>query len=66
MKNLKPVALSIAGLVALVCVGLLFKVVLGRYVVLFLLVFFGLSFIAALTAFLLFISTVPLDTGHKN
>jgi signal transduction histidine kinase/ligand-binding sensor domain-containing protein/transcriptional regulator with XRE-family HTH domain len=40
-------------------VGLLFKVVLGRYVLVFLLVFFGLSFIVTLAAFLLFVLTVP-------
>ena len=46
--------------------GLLFKVVLGRYVVMFLLAFFGLSFVVALVAFLLFIFTVPLDTSSKS
>jgi len=46
--------------------GLLFKVVLGRYVVIFLLAFFGLSFVVALVAFLLFIFTVPLDTSQKD
>ena len=59
-------ALSIAGLLALVFLGLLFKVVLGRYVVMFLLAFFGLSFVVALVAFLLFIFTVPLDTSSKS
>jgi voltage-gated potassium channel Kch len=46
--------------------GLLFKVVLGRYVVVFLLGFFGLSFVVALVAFLLFIFTVPLGTSSKS
>jgi hypothetical protein len=66
MRSLIPVALSIAGLLILVCLGLLFKVVLGRYIVLFLLAFFGLAFIVALVAFLLFIFTVPLDTTRKD
>ena len=59
-------ALSIAGLLALVFLGLLFKVVLGRYVVVFLLAFVGLSFVVALVAFLHFIFTVPLDTSRKD
>jgi len=66
MRSLKPAALCISGLVALVCVGFLFKVVLGRYVLVFLLVSFGLSFVVALAAFLLFVSTVPLDRSHKD
>ena len=66
MRSLKPAALCIAGLVALVCVGLLFNAVLGRYVVVFLLAFFGLSFILTLATFLLFVFTVPLDRSHKD
>ena len=66
MRSLIPAALSIAGLLVLVCLGLLFKVVLGRYVVVFLLAFVGLSFVVALVAFLLFILTVPLDTSQKD
>jgi hypothetical protein len=50
----------------LVLLGPLFKVVLGRYVVVFLLGFVGLSFVVTLVAFLHFISTVPLDTSHKE
>jgi heme/copper-type cytochrome/quinol oxidase subunit 2 len=65
MRSLIPVALSIAGFLVLVFLGLLFKVALGQYVV-FLLVFVGLSFIVTLVAFLLFIFTVPLGTSSKN
>jgi hypothetical protein len=46
--------------------GLLFKVALGRYVVVFLLAFVGLSFVVSLVAFLLFIFTVPLDASQKD
>jgi hypothetical protein len=66
MRSLFSVALLIAGLLVLALLGLLFKVVLGRYVVIFLLAFFGLSFVVALVAFLLFIFTVPLDTSQKD
>jgi hypothetical protein len=66
MRSLFSAALLIAGLLVLVILGLLFKVVLGRSVVIFLLGFFGLSFVVALVAFLLFIFTVPLDTSQKN
>ena len=66
MRSLYSVALFIAGLLVLICLGLLFKVVLGRYVVVFLLGFFGLSFVVALVAFLLFIFTVPLGTSSKS
>ncbi|MGD0325774.1 MAG: hypothetical protein ABSD45_18760 [Terriglobia bacterium] len=66
MRSLFSVALLIAGLLVLALLGLLFKVVLGRYVVMFLLAFFGLSFVVALVAFLLFIFTVPLDTSSKS
>jgi hypothetical protein len=66
MRSLFSVALMIAGLLVLALLGLLFKVVLGRYVVIFLLAFFGLSFVVALVAFLLFIFTVPLDTSQKD
>jgi len=66
MRSLFSVALLIAGLLVLALLGLLFKVVLGRYVVMFLLAFFGLSFVVALVAFLLFIFTAPLDTSSKS
>ena len=66
MRSFMSVALLIAGLLVLVCLGLLFKVVLGRYVLMFLLAFVGLSFAVCLVAFLLFIFTVPLDTSQKN
>jgi hypothetical protein len=46
-------------LLDLVLLGFLFRVVLGRYLALFLLGFFGLCFIVTLVAFLLFIFTVP-------
>jgi hypothetical protein len=66
MRGLIPAALSIAGFLVLVFLGFLFKVVLGGYVVVFLLAFVGLSFAVALVAFLLFIFTVPLDTSRKD
>lgn len=66
MKRLLPLALSIAGLLDLVLLGLLFKAVLDRYLVLFLLGFFGLCFIVTLVAFLLFILTVPLGPTRKD
>jgi hypothetical protein len=66
MRGLLPEALFIAGLLALAFLGFLFKAILGRYLVLFLLAFFGLSFIVALVAFLLFIFTVPLNTSQKE
>lgn len=50
----------------MVLLGFLFRVVLGRYLALFLLGFFGLCFIVTLVAFLLFIFTVPLDTSSKS
>ncbi len=66
MKRLLPLVLSVAGLLDLVLLGLLFKAVLGRYLVLFLLCFFGLCFVVALVAFLLFIFTVPLGPSRKD
>ena len=66
MRSLLPVALLIAGLLDLVLLGLLFKAVLGRYLVLFLLGFFGLCFVVTLVAFLLFIFTVPLGPSRKE
>ena len=59
-------ALFIAGLLVLASLGFLFKVVLGRYVLIFLLAVVGLSFVVSLVAFLLFIFTVPLDTSQKD
>jgi hypothetical protein len=66
MKRLLPLVLSVAGLLDLVLLGLLFKAVLGRYLVLFLLGFFGLCFVVTLVAFLLFIFTVPLGPSRKD
>jgi len=66
MKRLSPLVLSIAGLLDLALLGLLFKVVLGRYLVLFLLGFFVLCFVVTLVAFLLFIFTVPLGPSRKD
>jgi hypothetical protein len=66
MKRLLPLVLSIAGFLDLVLLGLLFKVVLGRYLVVFLLGFFGLCFIVTLVAMLLFIFTVPLGPSRKD
>jgi hypothetical protein len=58
--------LSIAGLLVLALLGLLFKAALGRYLVVFLLGFFGLCFIVTLVAFLLFIFTVQPGTSRKD
>jgi hypothetical protein len=66
MKRFLPAALSIAGLLDLVLLGLLFKAALGRYLVLFLLGFLGLCFVVTLVAFLLFIFTVPLGPSRKD
>jgi hypothetical protein len=66
MRDFFSTALFVAGLLVLVVLGLLFKVALGRYIVMFLLAFVGLSFIVSLVAFLLFIFMVPLDTSRKD
>jgi hypothetical protein len=66
MKRLLPLVLSVAGLLDLLLLGLLFKVVIGRYILVFLLGFFGLCFIVALVAFLLFVLTVPLGPSRKD
>lgn len=55
-----------AGVLALGLLGLLFKVVLGRYALVLVLAFFGLTFIVTFLAFLLFISTVPTGTNQQN
>jgi hypothetical protein len=54
------------GLLPLLVLGLVFKAVLGQYIAVFLLGFFGLTFAVALVAFLLFIFTVPLGTSQKD
>ena len=66
MKRLLPLVLSVAGLLDLALLGLLFKAVLGRYLAVFLLCFFGLCFIVTLVAFLVFIFTVPLGPSRKG
>jgi hypothetical protein len=66
MKILFSTALLIAGLLVFVALGSAFKVTLGRYIVLFLLVFIGVSFVISLVASLLFIFTVRPDTSHKE
>jgi hypothetical protein len=66
MKRLLPVALVVAGLLSLLLLGLLFKAVVGRYILVFLLGFFGLSFIVTFVAFMLVILTVPLGTSQKE
>ena len=63
MRSFYSATLFIAGLFALRIPS---EVARGRYVVLFLLAFAGLSFVVSLVAFLLFIFTVPLDTSHKE
>ena len=66
MRTLSSVALIIAGMLVLGFLGLLFKVVLGRYTLAFVLAFFGLTFIVTFVAFLLFILTVPAGTNRQN
>jgi hypothetical protein len=66
MRSLFSIALISVGLLVLVGLGFLSKLALGRYVVVFLLAFVGLSFVVSLVAFLLFIFTVPRGTSHKE
>ena len=66
MRAFSFVALIIAGMLVLGVLGLLFKVVLGRYALAFVLAFFGLTFIVTFVAFLLFILTVPAGTSQQN
>jgi len=66
MRALSFGALIIAGMLVLGLLGLLFKVVLGRYALPFVLAFFGLTFIAMFAAFLLFILTVPVGRNQQN
>jgi uncharacterized membrane protein len=66
MRGLSFVALIIAGMLVLGLLGLLFKVVLGRHALPFVLAFFGLTFIVTFVAFLLFILTVPMGTNRQN
>jgi len=66
MKRLLPIALVVAGLLVLVLLGLLFKAVVGRYILVFLLGFFGLSFIVTFGAFMFFFLTVPMGAGRKE
>jgi hypothetical protein len=55
-----------AGVSALGLLGLLFKVVLGRYALAFVLAFFGVTFMVTCVAFLLFILTVPMGTNEQD
>ena len=66
MRTLSSVALIIVGMLVLCLLGLLFKVVLSRYALAFVLAFFGLTFIVTFVAFLLFILTVPAGTNRQN
>lgn len=66
MKRLLPIALMVASLLVLVLLGLLFKAVVGRYLLVFLLGFFGLSFIVTFVALILVILTVPMGTTQKD
>jgi hypothetical protein len=66
MKRLLPVALLFAGLLPLLLLGLLFKAVVGRYILVFLLGFFALSFIVTLVTFILVILNVPMGTSQKE
>jgi uncharacterized membrane protein len=55
-----------AGVLVLGLLGLLLKVVLGHYALVFVLAFFGLTFVATFVAFLLCILTAPVDTNQQN
>ena len=66
MKRLFPAALMVAGLLSLLLLGLLFKAVVRRYILVFLLGFFGLSFIVTFVAFMLVILNVPMGRSQKK
>jgi hypothetical protein len=66
MRNLLSVSLFIAGLSVLVILGFLFKVILGRNALAFVLAFFALTFIVTFAASLLFILTAPAVTNQQN
>ena len=66
MKRFLPLVLIVAGFLVLVLLGLLFKAVVGRYILVFLLGFFGVSFIVTLVAFILAILNVPTGTSQKG
>jgi hypothetical protein len=69
MKRVSQIAsliLGLLGLAVLAVLGLLFKAVLGRYILVFLVGFFGLSFIVTFVAFILVILTVPPGTTQKD
>jgi hypothetical protein len=66
MKRLLSVALLFAGLLPLLLLGFLFKIILGRYIVVFLLGLFGLSFALTFGAFMFFFLTVPMSAGRKE
>ncbi len=56
----------VAGILAFVLLGLLFKLVLDRYAPVLVLAFFGLTFIVPFAAFLLFILTDPANTDRQD
>jgi len=66
MKRLLPLILIVAGSLVLALLGLLFRAFVGRYILVFLLGFFGLSFIVTFVALILVILTVPMGTGRKD
>jgi uncharacterized membrane protein len=66
MRTFSSAALTIAGMLVLVLLSLLFKLVLGRCALELVLAFFGLTFIVTFLAFLLFISAVPTGTNQQN
>jgi len=59
-------AFIMAGVLVLGLLGLLLKVVLGHYALVFVLAFFGLTFVVTFVAFLLHILTAPVDTNQQN
>ncbi len=67
------IALIIAGMLVLGLLGLAFKLLLGRYVLVIVLAFFGIQFVVTFLAFVFVILTAPRHTSttefdlvHKN
>ena len=59
-------AFILGGMLVLGFLGLLFKVLLGHYAFVFVLAFFGVTFIVTFAAFLLFVLTAPAGTNQQN
>ncbi len=59
-------ALTIAGVLLLGSLGLVFKLVLGRYAVVIVLAFVGITFVVTFAMFLFVILTVPRHTSQTD